>query len=145
MLFLLGVNPVFYLLLWPIFTYLFTHSVCGSFVFGLNGITLPCVLSFHAWPSSLLGDRCPSSAHQDTAGLPEDFPCRLNPPTVRPWSLASSAPRTGLSCCCSLWAVSDWRRLCGGDINVYVNLGVEGNNSAFVFIFTSTLARVLGS
>lgn len=101
----------------------FSCTLCGFFVFGLIGITLPCTLFFRAWLSSLLGARCPSSAHQDTACLPEDSPCHLNPPRVRPWSLVSSAPLSGLSCCCSLWAVSDWKRLCGGDGNVVKKAG----------------------
>lgn len=72
----------------------------------------PCVLSSPAWLSSLPGDRCPSSAAPGTSCLPAGCPCRRSPPTARLWSLASSAPLSGRSCCCSLWAASGWRHLC---------------------------------
>lgn len=90
---------------------------CNPGAYFLNHTTSPCMLSSPAWPSFLPGGRCPSSATPGTACLPEDCPCRPNPPRARQWSPASSAPLSGPSCCCSLWAASGWTHLCSKDRN----------------------------
>ena len=130
----------------------FSSLLWLQYFWGLNDITSPCMLSSHVWPSSLPGGRCPSSAPQGTASLPEDFPCRLYLPTVHLWSLGSSAPRTGLSCCCSRWAASGWRRLWSGDRNCLWSCGWCNIETDLVSVqlfdivpFTWTLAQVLDS
>lgn len=83
-----------------------------------NHPSLPCVLSSPAWLSFQPGGRCPSSAPPGTSCLPEDCPCHPSPPRARLWSLASSAPLNGRSCCCSLQAGSGWKHLCRKELEV---------------------------